>query len=310
MFNRSFACLARPSLGRSVKLTNSWSERIGQQTKSFSRSPASLQFDKNDQFDKNKIYELSHYEMGKLSEQMDQGLQVQQSQRNQSNRKQHYQVGLTNDRRNQLNRLNRSDLELEPQEDDELSYKHPNTKAIRRDYIKTIQPELPPTFNLATYANHLDIIKQLVKLGVSIRRLEEDRETAKYLITLNFDKDVVPHLNFLIRCGLQKGDLGDFLTRNFKILQENLENLQKRFDYYKKMKFAPKQIVEMMLYYPKFINHPIEQVDAKLGYLQRYLKLKPVFVRKMLYNCPYILKTNKTHLEVSRYLAKFFFVFR
>ena len=306
MFHRSFSCLTRPSIGWSTKMTNgNWLERGGQQIKSLSRSPASFHsVDKNDRFDKNKVYELSHYEVGKLNERLDgfERLQNRRDQRNRPNQRQQYPVALSNDRRNQLNRLNRSNSQntVDWPTETKLSVdKNPNSTVVERDYIRSIQPELPPTFNLATYANHLDIIKQLVKLGVNIRHLEEDREVAKYLISLDFDKNVVPYLHFLIRCGIKKDDLGYFLTSNFKILQENLENLQKRFDYYKKMKFTRKQIVEMMLFFPKLINYPIEFVDAKLGYFQRYLRLKPAFVRQMFYNCPAILKTDKTHLEVS-----------
>ena len=296
MFHRSFFHLTRASLSCSVKLANGqWLKSGGQQAKSFGRSSTSSQVvDQNDRSD--RVYELKHYETGQPNDQLDRsdGMENWQKQ-NWPLRRRHYPMGLTNDRRNQLARLrrsNRQDTGLDIVLD-------PNSTVVERYFIKSIQPELPPTFNLATYANHLDIIKHLVKLGVNIQRLERDREVAKYLITLDFEKHVMPYLHFLVRCGLRRDDLGNFLTENFKVLQENLENLQKRYDYYRKMKFSKKQITEMMLVYPKMINYPIDIVDAKLGYLQRYLKLKPVFVRQMLYNCPSILKTDRVHLEVS-----------
>lgn len=303
MFHRSFTCLTRASsLSWPIKLASGqWLERSGQQTKSLSRSSMSFHLaGQNDRFDRNKTYELKHYEMGHSNEQLDRfdGMQNGRNQNRPNRRQQQYPAGLTNDRRNQLTRLNRS-TKLDTSVSRGFNFDlDPNSTVVERDYIRSVQPELPPTFNLATYANHLDIIKQLVKLEVNICYLERKREVAKYLITLDFDKHVVPYLNFLARCGLRRDDFGNFLTQNFKVLQDDLENLQKRYDYYLKMKFTKKQITEMMLLYPKLISYPIDCVDAKLGYFQRYLRLKPAFVRKMLYNCPIILKTDKVHLEV------------
>ena len=200
---------------------------------------------------------------------------------------------------NQLTKLtNEDELSILKQKNCGLDL-DPNTEIMERDFIRSIQPELPATFNLATYANHLDIIKQLVKLNVELYKIERDRELTKYLIRLDFNKDCIPILNFLIRCGFKRSELGRFLTKNFRIFQENLENLDKRIAYYEKMKFTKKEILEMMIDYPELISYSIESVDAKLGYIQRYLQLKPIFIRKMLLNCPRILKIDNVDLDVS-----------
>lgn len=272
MFQKSFSYLNKTnlisSLNRSTKFikTNSINRSNCELIKLFSKSSTNFNLtDKNDH-----IYELDLANYGH-------NLKKEETNKQLSN--------------------NNKQLTLH-QDDDYHVDLDPNSKRIEIDYIRTIQPQLPATFNLATYADHLDIIKHLVKLNVKLYEIERDRELTKFLLTLNFEKDVVPYLNFLIRCGLHKQDLGPFLTKNFKILQENLVNLDKRIAYYKKMKFTKKEILKMMLDYPELINYPINIVDAKLGYFQRDLKIKPIFVRKMLYSCPKILKTNKTHLEV------------
>lgn len=184
-------------------------------------------------------------------------------------------------------------------DDDDHSVLNPNSTRMEREYIRTIRPELPPTFNLATYANQLDIIRQLVKLNVKLYEIEKNRDLTKYLISLDFDRDVIPYLNFLIRCGFRRRDLGDFLTSNFQILKQNLENLEKRYAYYLKMGFTKKEVLEMMIHYPRFISHPIDQVDAKLGYIEKYLKIKPGYVRKMLFNCSKILREDKLRIVLE-----------
>lgn len=178
---------------------------------------------------------------------------------------------------------------------------NPNSKSIDREYIETIRPDLPATFNLATYANHLDIIGHLVKLNVKVYKLEQNRDLAKFILTLDFDRDVKPYLRFLYECGLQREDFGDFLTDNFKILQEELENLEKRLEYYKRMKFTKKEIKSMIKKYPNMLNYPVDYVDDRLGYIQRSLRIKPKFIRQMMINYPQLLSVNKMAFDVSFY---------
>ena len=172
------------------------------------------------------------------------------------------------------------------------------------EFVKTIYPDPQVTFNLAPFVDQSYSLRQLVKLGVDLSKLEENRAVAEKLLQIDFDKTVKPVITFLTDNGVHPDNLGHFLTENPFILEELMVNLQARIDYLKSKAFSAKAISLIISKYPLFLNTSFKAVDARLGFLVREYGLSPNQVRSVLINFPSVVGLHVMTLRAMTFTLK------
>jgi len=90
-----------------------------------------------------------------------------------------------------------------------------------------------PTFsnNFASYVNSSKLLQALLILGVNLASVQKNYpESLRFLVTLNFNKDVKTKLKLLKDNGITIQEFGDVLTKYILILDPNItvDTLQQR----------------------------------------------------------------------------------
>ncbi|ELK08659.1 mTERF domain-containing protein 1, mitochondrial [Pteropus alecto] len=135
-------------------------------------------------------------------------------------------------------------------------------------------PPLPPfTFTLRDYVDHSETLRKLVFLGVDLSKIEKHPDAANLLLRLDFEKDIKQILLFLKDLGIEDNQLGTFLTKNYAIFSEDLENLKTRVAYLQSKKFSKTDIAQMVRNAPFLLNFSVERLDNRLGFFQKELEL-------------------------------------
>lgn len=196
-------------------------------------------------------------------------------------------------------------LQNQPSDSDEIIYNSCLDTKIEAltdhcdpEYIESLKPSPPPTFNLAAYANTSLILEQMIKLGVDLFNIEKSRNKAEYILSLDFDRDIKDHLIFLHDHGVESCDFGHFITINPYIFKEVIENLRIRIKYLELKKFSKESITRIIVHNPKHLSYSIKEVDAKLGSLQREFDLFGHQIRTILTKLPTILNLHKMEYAV------------
>lgn len=118
--------------------------------------------------------------------------------------------------------------------------------------ISYIGPYVRPTFNFAAYINKSETLQNLVKLGVDLHKIEKKKDAPEYIMKLNFE-DLKPHMFFLNDIGVTTDLIGDYLTKNPFIFQEDLETLQVRVNYLQSKKFSDVMISRIVTKNPHWL---------------------------------------------------------
>lgn len=163
--------------------------------------------------------------------------------------------------------------------------------------LDLFKPAPRPAFNLAAFINHSPTLQQLIHLGIQLHKLEKDRDVAQYLLTLDFDRDVLPHVRFLRKLGLKMSDVGPCLTSNIQLLKQSIDNLKVRIEYLRRKQFSKREIAEIVNRYPNYLNVSIVDVDEHLGFYQSQLTLTQSEVRHMLIRFPRMVVLHPMHLS-------------
>jgi hypothetical protein len=96
-------------------------------------------------------------------------------------------------------------------------------------YINEMCPSLRPfTFDLAYLINESETLKRFIEMGVDVYRWNQPNIKAKYILTLNFERDCLPHLVFLNELGIKNKYLAQFLSYNPWIFKETIDDLRVR----------------------------------------------------------------------------------
>lgn len=169
------------------------------------------------------------------------------------------------------------------------------------DTIDTPSLNLKPSFNLAAYVNKSDTLQQLIKLGVNLHRLEKKPDLAQFVLGLNFEEQVQPHLLFLHDIGIAAEDMGAYLTKNPAILKENLDDLRVRITYLKSKRFKQKQIERIVQKNPYWLMFSTPKIDDRLGFFQRQLSLSGAETRQLAIAQPRIITYSIEHIRQASF---------
>lgn len=151
-------------------------------------------------------------------------------------------------------------------------------------------PPLPPaSFTLRDYVDHSETLQKLVLLGVNLSKIEKHPDAANLLLRLDFEKDIKQILLFLKDLGIEDNQLGAFLTKNYAIFSEDLENLKTRVAYLQSKNFSKADITQMVRNAPFLLSFSVERLDNRLGFFQKELELNVKKTRDLVVRLPRLL---------------------
>ncbi|KAM5281783.1 transcription termination factor 3, mitochondrial [Ctenodactylus gundi] len=208
-----------------------------------------------------------------------------------SNSAQSTLLPLVNEQSEKAQKIKSFDSELSLEELDDLPPLSPLQPISEEEAIQIIaDPPLPPaSFTLRDYVDHSETLQKLVLLGVNLSKIEKHPDAANLLLRLDFEKDIKPILLFLKDLGLEDNQLGTFLTKNYAIFSEDLENLKTRVAYLQSKNFRKKDIEQMVRKAPFLLNFSVERLDNRLGFFQKELELSVKKTRDLVVRLPRLL---------------------
>uniref|UniRef100_A0A673V4C4 Mitochondrial transcription termination factor 3 n=1 Tax=Suricata suricatta TaxID=37032 RepID=A0A673V4C4_SURSU len=183
------------------------------------------------------------------------------------------------------------DSELSLEALDDLPPLSPLQPVSEEEAIQIIaDPPLPPdTFTLRDYVDHSETLQKLVLLGVDLSKIEKHPDAANLLLRLDFEKDIKQILMFLKDLGLEDNQLGTYLTKNYAIFSEDLENLKTRVAYLQSKNFSKAHITQMVRNAPFLLSFSVERLDNRLGFFQKELELSVKKTRDLIVRLPRLL---------------------
>lgn len=178
-------------------------------------------------------------------------------------------------------------------------------------FLDQLRPPAKRSFNLAAYVNDSRVLQELIKLGVSLYDIEQTNcAAAKRLVLLDFERDCMPYIHFLVGNGLQKSNLGRFISEFPSVFQEHLDDLQTRINYYESKGFSKKMIATALNKSSRLIVHETKYIDHKLGRLQVTFCLPAPVVRRIVTNHPEVISLPPEQYELIKFCLDEEFGFR
>ena len=137
-------------------------------------------------------------------------------------------------------------------------------------YIAEMYPSIRPfTFDLAYLINESATLQRFIEMGVDVYRWNQPNAKAKYVLTLNFERDCLQHLVFLNELGIKNKHLADFLSYNPWIFKETLDDLRTRINYLESRGFQPDSILTVLQRAPFLLNLSTKMIDLKLNWFAK-----------------------------------------
>lgn len=178
-------------------------------------------------------------------------------------------------------------------------------------FLEALQPPAKRSFNLAAYVNESRTLQELIKLGVSLYDVENvHNKSARLLTQLDFERDCVPYIKFLVDNGLEQKNLGRFLSEYPNIFQVHIDDLQTRINYYESKGFTKKMIALALNKSSQFIVHKTKTIDHRLGQLQITFSLPGQVVRKVVVQHPEVLSLPREQYDLTKFTLQEEFGFR
>ena len=135
------------------------------------------------------------------------------------------------------------------------------------------------THNLAKVVDRSVSLKRLVDLGVNIWRWERNCHL-DLALRLDYDDHVAPKIDFLHSHGVNTDDMLVLFEKNPHLLVEtSMDEMHVRKDYLVKMGFSAAQITAILSTDPNWLSHAVEDIDSRLGFLQRTFELTAAELR-------------------------------
>lgn len=153
----------------------------------------------------------------------------------------------------------------------------------------TAVPNIRPAHNLAAYVKKSVPLQQFIQLGVDLSRIERRKGLADFVLRLDWQRDIQPHLRFLRDVGVPADGLGAFVTRNPLIFKEDLAALQTRINYLQSKQFEPAQIARIVTANPFWLMFRTQRIDGRLGFFQAQFQLSGAEVRQLAVRQPRLL---------------------
>lgn len=226
---------------------------------------------------------------------------------------QHAQTGITE----AVNKYLKDELrqiENAQSADATATYNKPNNKGLKNVSdeeadenalsIGEAKKDYVPTFNLAAYVNKSPTLQQFIQLGVNLHSIERRKGLAKFVLGLEFEKDVKPYLYFLQDQGVSPDVFGEFITKNPLFFKIDLDDLQTRVNYLESKNFTPDQRQRIFTRNPFWLMFSTRRIDQRLGYFQKEFRLNGDDVRFLSSKQPRLITYNMEHIRKSSFCIR------
>lgn len=163
------------------------------------------------------------------------------------------------------------------------------------------------TFNLASLVENAtpdSIVRRFLDMGVNLHNIERRKGLAKYVLGLNFEEGVQPHLWWLRDQQIPASELGRWVTKNPLIFKVDLDDLQVRVNYLEAKKFTKPQIQRILLENPFWLMFSTRRIDRRLGFFQQEFKLQGNDVRFLATKQPSLITYNMEHIRKSTFVIR------
>lgn len=147
--------------------------------------------------------------------------------------------------------------------------------------VTTSYPLTRPSHNLAAFVKTNKTLQQFIRLGVDLHKIERKNGLAPFVVKLDFERDVQPHLRFLTDLGLSADALGTFITKNPLFFKENLDDLTTRVHYLQSKLFKADDILRIVEKNPFWLMFSTQRIDGRLGFYQKQFELTGPEVRQL-----------------------------
>jgi len=155
-----------------------------------------------------------------------------------------------------------------------------------------------PTMTLASLVLESETLQRLVDLGVALHEWDSKGHLG-LAVKLDFDRDVAHIVRFLADMGVPHNRIGEVLTTNPLLLEEEEEDLQVRVSYLKSKKFSDREIAILITESPDWLSYPVKLIDARLGFFQKTFHLTGKQVRQMAVTLPVLITWKGTPSKVK-----------
>ncbi|KAH3768731.1 transcription termination factor 3, mitochondrial-like isoform X2 [Dreissena polymorpha] len=156
---------------------------------------------------------------------------------------------------------------------------------------------------LPIFTENVDLQK-LVDIGVDLSKVQKEG-IAEDILNMNFDQDIKPILVFFTDRGVKPDQLGEVISSCPALLKQEVHNLKVRYSYFRSKNFPRDAIAEMIIKDPTFLAMAVEQIDVRLGFLQKYLNLTGAEIRGMRGTLAPLIHLKQRHIEEAFNNMKF-----
>ncbi|TRY71071.1 hypothetical protein TCAL_01179 [Tigriopus californicus] len=165
----------------------------------------------------------------------------------------------------------------------EAETRFPNPTATPQEKARLTDQSF--TFNLAKLADDHHGLRALIDLGVNVAQWERNGQT-DIALKLDFVRHVQPKVKFYLQQGVSRPDIPDIFTANPLMMEDDVNDWQIRVDYLKTMQFTPAMIRTILSGNPWWFNYKVQEIDGRLGFLQKTYNLNGPQIRAMVVQCP------------------------
>lgn len=180
----------------------------------------------------------------------------------------------------------------------------PKPLDVCKEDVSDIGPVVTPSVNFASFANKSPLVQELYKLGVDFYKIERVPANVKFLMSLDFDKDVRPYIQFLNDCNVDPAEFGKIITRSPKLFGEDLEDLRTRIRYLRAHAFSRDNIARIVTVNPIWLLFNTRKIDERLGYFQYEFKMKGAHVRSLAVKSPELITYNMKIIKENTFAVK------
>ncbi|XP_015601062.1 transcription termination factor 3, mitochondrial [Cephus cinctus] len=167
--------------------------------------------------------------------------------------------------------------------------------------VSHIAPYLAPTFNFAAYADKSTTLQELIKLGVDLHKLDDKPMVQRFLLRLDFEKDMKPYIQFLHDCGVSADTIGKFLTINPMIFKEDMDNLHTRIRYLRAHNFNLSNVQRIVSTNPFWLMFNTKRMDTRLAFFQTQFSLTGPEVRTLTVRAPKLITFNLSNVKEAEF---------
>jgi mTERF domain-containing protein, mitochondrial len=161
-----------------------------------------------------------------------------------------------------------------------------------------------PAFNFAAYVQKSESLQNLLKLGVNLHQLEKRKGVPDFLLKLDFERDMKPHIRFLHDLDVPSERLGKFLTINPLIFKEEISTLALRVYYLQSKNFSGTQISRVITNNPFWLMFSTKRIDRRGGFFQEQFNLKGDDFRFLASKQPTLITYNLNHIRQNTFSIK------